>query len=740
MSGYIRVVFNHPLREEFTYSKPDEWDESPLVGSRILAPFSNRPRQIGFITDLSNTTDLDPAKIKKPNEILDETPVITPNLMKLVRWITDYYFCSMGETLFAAFPFGTRTSFRQEQVYVKGPNYESVITNKKLSPKRRNILELFAGSNAALSGVEIRQRVGVGPAVIKALLADGALVLQGRPTQPRVSDAEMHYQSPAVELNTDQVKSVQAIAGSLQQGQYHQYLLHGVTGSGKTEVFLRSIDEALSLGKTTLVLVPEIALTPQTAARYRGRFPGRVEVLHSGLTQARRFEAWMRVREGNIPIVVGTRSAVFSPLENLGLIIVDEEHDSSYKQSDPAPRYHARDVACYRGMIENAVVVLGSATPSLESYENVLRKKSSLLHLPKRATAHALPQVELVDMRHRPPTERVLSSRAREAIEETLSLGLQSILFLNRRGHSTQLQCRDCGKALECQQCSVTLVWHSRDRSLRCHHCGYSQDEPEVCPNCRSAWIRARGFGTEQVLETISSFFPSARSERIDLDVTQEQGSHDRILSRFRKGEIDLLVGTQMVSKGLDMPGVRLVVVVQAETSLNVADFRASERSFSLLTQVAGRAGRGEHPGLVVVQSYAPNHYSILTALRHDYLSFRRIESRFRKQLGLPPHTRLMNIRVESEEADRAEAFAKEMMQVIQLPLKGIQPSVCRVIGPTPCPLEKLLGRWRWQILLASLDSKIRNKVLDSPELRERLLKPPAKTRLIIDVDPISVL
>ena len=740
MSGYIQVVFNHPLRDEFTYKKPNAWDDLPLAGSRILAPFSNRPRQIGFITSLSNTTDYDPARIKEPDDLLDESPVITGNLMELARWITDYYFCSMGETLFAAFPFGSRTSVRQEQVYICGPSYETVYKQPKLSPKRRQALELFAEPGTAMSAAEIKEKAGGGVAVIKALLHENALSLRARPNQPRISEAEKQYQTPPVDLNADQVQAVRTISDSLGMGGYHQFLLHGVTGSGKTEVFLRSIDEALALGKSTLVLVPEIALTPQTAARYRGRFPGRVEVLHSGLSQSRRFEAWMRVRAGEVPIVVGTRSAVFAPLENLGLIIVDEEHDPSYKQSDPAPRYHARDVACYRGMIEKAVVVLGSATPSLESYENVLRKKSTLLHLPQRATAHALPQIELVDMRHRPPTERILSSRARDAIEETLSMGLQSILFLNRRGHSTQLQCRDCGKALECQHCSVTLVWHSRDRSLRCHHCGYVQGEPEACPYCRSAWIRARGFGTEQVLETIASFFPSARSERIDLDVTQEQGSHDRILSRFRKGEIDILVGTQMVSKGLDMPGVRLVVVVQAETALNVADFRASERSFSLLTQVAGRAGRGEHPGLVLVQSYAPSHYSIFTALRHDYLAFRRIESRFRKQLGLPPHTRLLNLRVESEIAEKAEELAKEMMQLIQQPLKGIAPSICRVIGPTPCPLEKLLGRWRWQILLASRDGKIRQQILNSPELREKLLKPPSKTRLIIDVDPISVL
>ncbi len=740
MTLYAQIVFDHPLREAFTYRIPDEWEVPPPVGARVLAPFGGRDRQLGFVTGHTESPDFDLARIRDLTSSIDTEPVFHNRMLELLTWISGYYCCSLGEVLFAAFPFGMRTRTQLERVLIKGPKWDEILNKEKLSPKRRKVLECFSGERQVFPSTELRSLSGASQTVLKSLVESGALEYTTRRPPTRISEAEALYRSERPLLNAEQMAAVSKVVEALQTRSYHQFLLHGITGSGKTEVFLHAIEKTLELGKTVLVLVPEIALTPQTAARYRGRFPGQVEVLHSGLTQSRRFDAWQRVRNGEIPIVVGTRSAVFAPLQNPGLIVVDEEHDPSYKQADPAPRYHARDVASYRGHLENAVVLLGSATPSLESYENVQRGKSLLLLLPNRATAHQLPKIELVDMRHRPPTERVLSREVRNAIQETLDLRLQTILFLNRRGHSTQLACRECGKALECPNCSVTLVWHSRDRSLRCHHCGYFQVEPETCPGCGSVWIRARGYGTEQVLEIVADSFPQARSERIDLDATQEQGAHDRILSRLRKGEIDILVGTQMVSKGLDMPGVRLVVVVQAETALNVADFRSAERSFALLTQVAGRAGRGEHPGLVLIQSYAPNHYSIFSALRHDYTGFRRIENRFRRQLGLPPHTRLVNIRVESEEEGKAEAVCKELGILIEEIIGPLKSKGCRMIGPAPCPLERLQGRWRWQVLIAARDGRDRAAVLKEPRLSAYLLKGQNKVKINVDVDPMNVL
>jgi primosomal protein N' (replication factor Y) len=756
---YVQVVFNHPLRDSFTYRIPATWETIPCVGSRVLAPFSGKAKQLGFVVGYTGHLTIDPSRIKDLEAMIDEEELIPPLLYKLLEWLADYYFSSLGEALFAAFPFGTRNTVRQEQVVVPGPEWIQMIGDPKLSEKRRKVLSCFEPGKEPTPPVftitGLAHQAQVTPAVIRGLIEKGALQLATRIHAPRLSEAESLYQTSRPVLTEDQQLTLELVGIALRQETNQQFLLHGVTGSGKTEVFLQGIEETLALGKTALVLVPEIALTPQTAARYRGRFPGMVEVLHSALSQPRRFEAWQRARKGESPIVVGTRSAIFVPLPRLGLIVVDEEHDASYKQTDPAPRYHARDVACYRAMLEKAVIVLGSATPSLESYENVLRKKSRLLYMPNRATAYPLPAVELVDMRHRQPSERILSMRAREVLEETHQMGLQSILFLNRRGHSTQLECRECSKALECPNCSVTLVWHSRDLSLRCHHCGYLQAEPENCPHCQSVWLRARGYGTEQVLEVVQACLPQARAERIDLDATQEIGSHDQILSRFRKGEIDILVGTQMVSKGIDMPRVRTVVVVQAETSLNVADFRSAERSFALLTQVAGRAGRGDHPGLVLVQSFAPGHYAIFSALRHDYLGFRRIETKIRRNLGLPPHTRLVNFRCESEETEKAEATIRQLAEILQQSIRvnGHFHSLCgerlsasphptqhRLIGPAPCPLEKLAARWRWQVLVAVRDGRERTQLLQNPQLYAFLVKPPYKVKITVDVDPMNVL
>lgn len=737
---FAQVVLNLPLREAFTYAIPEELNPIPPIGSRVFVPFGPKTKQVGFVVGYQDSTDMKPDKIKEIESCLDDTPIIDEASLSLLKWVADYYYCSLGEVAFTAFPFGARTGVRKERVVGRGELFDNADQLPRFKEKRKAAWEAVGAVAHLMDIPELCRVANVSPAVVDGLVKAGVLAYSERSISYKVSDAEILYQSPRPVLNREQVEALIPIEESLKQGIYRNFLLHGVTGSGKTEIFLHAIENALALGRSALVLVPEIALTPQTAARYRGRFPGQVEVLHSGLSQPRRFEAWMRVRAGEIPIVVGTRSAVFAPLHNLGLIIVDEEHDPSYKQADPAPRYHGRDVAAYRASLEGAVAVFGSATPALESYENVARKKYHLLSLPNRATAHQLPVTKLVDMRHRPPGERVLSDPAIKALGETFDMGLQAILFLNRRGHSTQIECRSCGAAVECPNCSVTLVWHARDKSLRCHHCGHKQPEPEVCPGCNSVFIRARGYGTEQVLETFESWFPGVRAERLDLDVTQETGAHDRILSQLRKGEIQALVGTQMVSKGLDMPGVRLVVVVQAETALNMADFRAAERSFALLTQVAGRAGRGDHAGLVLIQSYSPGHYSIHTALDQDYLGFRKIENRLRRNLSLPPHTRLLNIRYEGEDAERTAEQIKALAEKMKPLVEERKSNGCRLIGPAPCPIERVQNRWRWQLQIASRNGADRAEILHHPTISEVLQKPPTKIRILVDIDPMNLL
>ncbi|MCA9412185.1 MAG: primosomal protein N' [Candidatus Omnitrophica bacterium] len=740
MPKYAEVVFNHPLRERFSYEIAAGWESPPPIGGRVQAQFGRQANTLGIVVGHTDSCDFDPEKIRPLLNSLDRESVYPEKVFELLQWVSDYYFCSLGESLFAAFPFGSKTEIRLAKVVVRGNRFEEMLADEKITAKRRTTLEFFQGHAGSLPMTELARLAGVSQGVVKGLVDKGALALKEQARPQAVSQAEALYRSQRPTLNADQQAAVDRIQASLEKGAFEQYLIHGVTGSGKTEVFLSAIEKTLELGKTALVLVPEIGLTPQTAARYRGRFPGKVEVLHSGLTQADRFQSWRRAQRGEAPVVVGTRSAVFAPLRNVGLIVVDEEHDPSYKQADPAPRYHGRDVAIYRGHLEKAVVLLGSATPSLESYENVARKKSQLIEMPNRATAHSLPKVKLVDMRMRPPSERVLSFEARESIAETFQMGMQSILFLNRRGHSTQLSCRECGEVVQCENCSVPLVWHESSQSLICHYCEFKQKEPEFCPSCKSVWIRARGFGTEQVTQTVQSLFPRARVERIDLDTTRQAGAHDRILSAFRKKEIDILVGTQMVSKGLDMPGVRLVVVVQAETSLNIADFRAAERSFALLTQVAGRAGRGEIEGRVLVQSFQPHHYSIHLALEHNYKGFRSLERKIRRQLQLPPSTRLLNVRMEGEDPEKVQETIQALASEFETVLATHPPKSCRIIGPTPCPLERIQSRYRWQFLIATQDGNQRAAILGHPDIEAALLKKYSKIKLVVDVDPLNLL
>ncbi len=740
MAKYAEVVFNHPLRDRFSYEIPEGWEVPPPIGGRVQAQFGRQANSLGIVVGLTDTLDFDPAKIRPLLNSLDRESLYPPKVFELLEWVAEYYFCSLGEALFAAFPFGTKTEIRLAKVVVQGERFHEIRADPKLTPKRKQALDFFGGSGGCLPIGELARLAGVSQGVVKSLVELGALKLKEQARPQVFSQAESLYRSKRPTLNTEQEEAGSLIEEALEENRFDQFLLHGVTGSGKTEVFLSAIEKTLALGKTSLVLVPEIGLTPQTAARYRGRFPGKVEVLHSGLSKADRFQSWQRAQRGEVPVMVGTRSAVFAPLDNVGLIVVDEEHDASYKQADPAPRYHGRDVAIYRGHLEGAVVLLGSATPSLESYENVSRKKSRLIEMPNRATAHSLPKVQLIDMRMRPPSEKILSFEARESIEETLGMGMQAILFLNRRGHSTQLGCRECGEVVQCENCSVPLVWHESSRSLICHYCEFKQKEPQFCPSCKSQWIRARGFGTEQVTQTVQSLFPKARVERIDLDTTREAGAHDRILSSFRKKDIDILVGTQMVSKGLDMPGVRLVVVVQAETSLNIADFRAAERSFGLLTQVAGRAGRGEIEGQVMVQSYQPHHYSIHLALEHNYNGFRALERKIRRQLQLPPNTRLVNFRMEGEDAEKVQETIVSISKFFHGILEPYTKQGCRIIGPTPCPLERIQARYRWQFLIATRDGSQRSALLSNPEVIQVLSKKYSNLRLIVDVDPLNLL
>jgi primosomal protein N' (replication factor Y) len=516
------------------------------------------------------------------------------------------------------------------------------------------------------------------------------------------------------------------------------FLLHGVTGSGKTEVYLRVIAEARARGLGALVLVPEIALTPQLVARFRARFGDSIAVLHSGLRPRERHQAWRSLREAKMSLAIGARSALFAPVQRLGVVVVDEEHDGSFKQEEGF-RYHARDMALLRAHRAGAVAVLGSATPSLESYFRAEQGKLRLLSLPERATAHRLPRVEVVDLsRHRggPSPQRLLSGPLHQALRECLEAKSQAILFLNRRGFAPSVVCDSCGEILECPACSVALTEHRRAGLLRCHYCDYSTPPMTTCPSCGATALQSLGLGTERLQDDLSAAFPGARVARLDRDTAAGEGV-ERVLERVRRGEIDILVGTQMVAKGHDIPGVTLVGVVLADQSLAFPDFRAAERTFQLLAQVAGRAGRGERPGRVVVQAYQTNHEAVRCAAEHDFVGFYRAELRARRELGYPPFARMVAVRIEAGSEEIARQAAGTLASLAQQhPL--VRQRQVRVLGPAPAPIARLRARYRFRILLFSSNRSALHEIASA--LNARIDQGLAPARASLDVDPVSML
>ncbi|HEY0987011.1 MAG TPA: primosomal protein N' [Kofleriaceae bacterium] len=528
-----------------------------------------------------------------------------------------------------------------------------------------------------------------------------------------------------------------ADAGDPTRRAFTPLLLHGVTGSGKTEVYLRVIAKALEAGRTALVLVPEISLTPQLAARFRARFGDLVAILHSGLSETARFGEWSRLRRGEARIAVGARSAVFAPLTGLGVIVVDEEHDGSFKQ-DEGVRYHARDVALVRAQRAGAVCVLGSATPSLESAAHAERGSYRKLVLTQRPTARPMPQVEIIDLRtYVPDGDAMLSAPLRAALAGALAAGDQTILFLNRRGFATFVLCRACGHAFRCPHCSVSLTYHRHSDRLSCHYCGFAQRVPDVCPGCgASGTIERKGLGTEKVADAVAAAFPSARVARLDRDVAT--GARvEAVLARVARREVDVLVGTQMVTKGHDFPGVTLVGVLCADTGLSLPDFRASERTFQLLAQVAGRAGRGDKPGRVMIQTYRPGAPAVVAAAAHDYAQFFAAESAARAELGYPPHGRLIAVRIDGADGHEVAGVAQQLARLAESAARQVGAAgQVEVRGPVPAPLERLRNRTRWQVWLRSTDRHALRRVARSVLAAEQA----STVRVGLDVDPMSAM
>src|SRR5438132_4285106 len=725
-----------PLHDLLTYGVPDALhDLAP--GMRVRIPLGRQAR-VGVVAGFAVTPP--PGQLRSVLEVLDREPFLPAELLELCRWTARYYLVSLAEVIATIVPrpLPPRLSERVVRLVRRLDDDAGRALARRAPARAHAYRTLLAAENGELVEAAARS-AGIPATALRGLVAAGLAETIVREPCPAVPHDERSADRPL--LTSAQRSAVEALGMALGQGTSASFVLLGVTGSGKTEVFLAAAEHALAGGRDVVLLVPEIALTHQIVERVRARFGGAVAVLHSGLGLRERWTEWRRIRSREARVVVGARSAVFAPVERLGLLVVDEEHDSAYKQEEGL-RYNARDLAVVRARLAGAVAVLASATPSAESYQAALDGRHRLLTLPERPTAHPLPVVEVVDLRARADDRkrsRLVSEELRRALEANLAAGGQTLVFLNRRGFAVYLQCAGCGAALDCPLCSVTLAWHRAARALVCHHCRHTRRPPATCPACGTGTLEAFGVGTEQIEAALRACYPLAVVDRLDRDAAQRLGAQRRILRDWRAGTTDILVGTQMVSKGHDVPGVTLVAVLLADLSLNVPDFRAAERTFQLLVQVAGRAGRGDTPGRVVVQTFRPEHPSVAAAAHHDYAGFMARELDRRRTLGYPPFARLVNLRLDGQDGAAVERAARELAGRMRRRAPELGLGEESVVGPAPPPLERVRGRWRWQILLRSGDVRaLRTLAAAARSALPGATRAPV--RLVIDVDPYSML
>ncbi len=621
------------------------------------------------------------------------------------------------------------------------PKFEKIVQyqrsdfSKPVSKKQTEILK-WLEERAEASTSEINKRFKSPSKAISSLQAKGLISIVSREVCRDFSVRSELKPYPKPELSSDQEAVLNEILKGVHSKRFSPFLIYGVTGSGKTEIYLRAIEEVLHQGRNAIVLVPEISLTPQLLSRFKDRFGENLSLLHSGLGKGERYDQWRKIWKEEVKIAVGARSAIFAPFKNVGIIIVDEEHDPSYKQEEKL-RYHARDLAVVRAKQDEATLLLGSATPSLESFHNAEQGKFHLLKLPERIERKPLPLVEIVDMRNE---EGLLSEKVRAGLQKNIEDKKQSLLFLNRRGFANFILCPDCGFTFKCPNCTVTLTYHLRDRSLQCHYCDYRIRAPGDCPKCEGHRLQGIGIGTERLAEEIRSLFPEAQVGRMDRDTTRRRRSHQQILKGLESGKTDILVGTQMIVKGHDFPNVTFVGVISADTSLHFPDFRSSERTFQLLTQVAGRAGRGEVFGEVVIQTFNPDHYSIQRAKDHDFIGFYQEESQFRRALDYPPFSRLINFRLVGNSEKKTKAVSEEMRKMSQDLLKRGYGKGLEILGPSAAPFAKMRGKFRWQMLVKGKSPKLLHQFAQELAFRLEEETKGKGVNLDIDVDPVFIL
>jgi primosomal protein N' (replication factor Y) len=815
MPQFLDVALPVPLDMVFTYAIPEGME--PVVGGRVLVPFRQQ-RMSGVVVELHDRLPQPGAqqiKIKKILEALDLEPVLDDHLLKLGKWISDYYLAPIGEVFRTMLPLSAefkravtyritdegrmalhlagmsgssarskrtpeeqmiefrvldylaeresiredrlRSSARVSQALLNGMLRKKWITRedvsaardaarlikiavlrnsetvKKLNDNQRTLIETLAAAGGRVP-VEALRSLDVPRTTLGTLVRRGLIELVDERQELTTSKLKPRQSPFEFEFSAAQNAALAKIGEAVASRKFSGLLLHGITGSGKTAVYLACMREVLEQGRSSILLVPEIGLTPAVAADLHQVFGDQVAILHSGLSNAERAEQWHRIRRGEARVVAGTRSAVFAPVRDLALIIVDEEQDSSYKQEE-TPRYHARDVAVMRAKMAGAVVVLGSATPSLESYYNAKKNKYALVELPDRVEQRPLPEVEIVDMRQEfqeTGKEQVISRKLAEEIRVRLEKKEQVMVLLNRRGYSPVVLCRACGKTLQCRNCAVSMTHHKREHKMECHYCGHIERIPDKCAHCGSEFVYFVGTGSEKLEELLHGMFPQARIGRLDRDTVRGREDFEHALNALNEGALDMLVGTQMIAKGHDIHGVTLVGVIGADMALGLPDFRAAERTFQLLTQVAGRAGRGQSPGKVILQTYFQDHYAVQFAARHDFAGFYEKELQFRAWMHYPPYSAIANVLIRSEKLDEALTWSGELGQWFEKTRhEGI-----RVLGPAAAPITRLKRDYRYHFILKSPSREKLNALLRAM-LAEVAARKIPRTQVIVDVDAV---
>lgn len=821
MSSFATIILTIPEEDGFTYRIPEEMKEYIQPGIQVIIPF-HKKYVSGIVLETSDQLPiaLDETQIKSIQDMVSTTPVLTQELMRLLKWISDYYICFLGQAfrlihsqlnvgksplrlrrcqenipdhltkeqqqLLSLIPYDREISIQTVRKKIPRSSLNLMITrlekwgylqkiyalptkksplqtedyfrlNKEQDPlnliqteslrkrKKRSkgdqLLE-FLQNREWVSYADLK-KAGFSRSLLEKNLRNHIL-LKKTEVRDRMVISSYGEQFPKITLTPEQQEVISEVGKAIESNEFRTYLVHGITGSGKTQIYIELIKKVIQQGKQAIVLIPEIVLTPQTLARFQHHFPDQVAVIHSRLLLSQKQEILWKIRQGRYKIVLGPRSAIFAPLQNIGLIVVDEEHESSYKQSDAQPHYHARDVAIYRAKLNHAVVVLGSATPSFETLYNVRQGNFQYFLLGKRIAERALPRISLVNLREewkKLGEHPVISENLELKIESRLLTREQIMILQNRRGYSPYIICKDCGFVAKCPQCEITLTFHQFNHRLLCHYCGYSQNAPDVCPSCQGMDILYRGIGTQKLEEVLISKFPHIKVIRMDQDTTRGRSSHQELLERFRRGDAEVLLGTKMIAKGLDFEKVTLVGIVSADQGLHFPDFRSTEKVFQLLTQAAGRAGRGSSSGEVVIQTLDPSHLIFKFLLTHDYLSFYDREIVSRKTLKYPPFSRLILIRLEGEDKNEIETYGSSIVKFLW---KANTQKNYTVLGPAPSPIIKIGTIYRYQIMIKQIKEKDASSAYLRRVIKKGLLQDPEvkkwPVKMIIDVDPIEIL